>query len=71
MLLVPVFWANRVWVLPFLTVLTPSERYAKSICLRDKVALDWTSTAYTSVVRAESEGIRRRRADLRVAAEAL
>ena len=29
MLLVPVNWANRVWALPFLTVLAPSERYAK------------------------------------------
>jgi hypothetical protein len=27
MLLVPVPWANRVWALPFLTVLAPSERY--------------------------------------------
>ena len=27
MLLVPIPWANRVWALPFLTVLAPSERY--------------------------------------------
>lgn len=27
MLLVPVPWAHRVWALPFLTVLSPSERY--------------------------------------------
>ena len=27
MLLVPVSWADRVWALPFLTVLCPSERY--------------------------------------------
>lgn len=27
MLLVPVAWADRVWALPFLTVLCPSERY--------------------------------------------
>ena len=27
MLLVPVSWADRIWALPFLTVLCPSERY--------------------------------------------
>ena len=29
MLLAPVPWAGRVWALPFLTVLAPSERYAR------------------------------------------
>ena len=29
MLLVPIPWAKRVWALPFLTVLAPSERYYK------------------------------------------
>jgi DDE superfamily endonuclease len=29
MLLVPIPWAARVWALPFLTVLAPSERYAQ------------------------------------------
>jgi DDE superfamily endonuclease len=28
MLLVPMPWARRVWALPFLSVLAPSERYA-------------------------------------------
>jgi hypothetical protein len=28
MLLVPVRWAGRVWALPFLSILAPSERYA-------------------------------------------
>jgi hypothetical protein len=28
-LLVPIPWADRVWALPFLTVLAPSERYAR------------------------------------------
>jgi len=27
MLLVPIPWAQRVWALPFLTVLAPSQRY--------------------------------------------
>jgi hypothetical protein len=30
MLLTPIPWAGRVWALPFLTVLAPSERYANS-----------------------------------------
>ena len=30
MLLVPIPWAGRVWALPFLTALAPSERYASS-----------------------------------------
>ena len=29
MLLAPIPWAGRVWALPFLTVLAPSERYAR------------------------------------------
>jgi DDE superfamily endonuclease len=29
MLLVPIPWAGRVWALPFLTALAPSERYAR------------------------------------------
>jgi len=28
MLVVPVPWARRVWALPFLSILAPSERYA-------------------------------------------
>ncbi len=31
MLLVPIPWAHRVWALPFLTVLAPSERYYEHI----------------------------------------
>jgi hypothetical protein len=27
MVLTPIAWANRVWALPFLTVLCPSERF--------------------------------------------
>ena len=30
MLLAPIPWAGRVWALPFLTVLAPSERYARA-----------------------------------------
>lgn len=41
MLLTPVSWANRVWALPFLTVLAPSERYHKSIGKKHKKITDW------------------------------
>lgn len=40
MLLAPVPWANRVWALPFLTVLAPSERYTKQQGRRHKTLLD-------------------------------
>jgi hypothetical protein len=41
MLLVPVTWADRVWALPFLTVLAPSERYARRRGQRHKTLTDW------------------------------
>jgi hypothetical protein len=41
MLLLPVSWANRVWALPFLTVLAPSERYAKEAGKQHKKITDW------------------------------
>jgi DDE superfamily endonuclease len=41
MLLTPIPWAGRVWALPFLTVLVPSERYAKRWGKRHKTLLDW------------------------------
>lgn len=41
MLLAPVLWAGRVWALPFLTVLAPSERnYEKKVCKHKKLT-DW------------------------------
>ncbi len=39
--LVPVGWAQRVWGLPFLTVLAPSERYAQTRGRRHKTLADW------------------------------
>ncbi len=42
MLLVPVPWAGRVWALPFLSVLAPSERYAAQRGKRHKKITDWT-----------------------------
>jgi hypothetical protein len=41
MLLVPIAWAKRVWALPFLTVLAPSERYHQARDLRHKKLTDW------------------------------
>ncbi len=41
MLLVPIPWALRVWALPFLTVLAPSERYHHTRGVRHKTVLDW------------------------------
>jgi DDE superfamily endonuclease len=41
MLLVPISWAGRVWALPFLTALAPSERYCRARGLRHKKLTDW------------------------------
>ncbi|MFT6021024.1 MAG: hypothetical protein ACI9CQ_003830, partial [Saprospiraceae bacterium] len=41
MLLSPIPWAGRVWALPFLTVLAPSERYYFTQGKRHKVLSDW------------------------------
>jgi len=41
MLLVPIPWAGRVWALPFLTALAPSERYARERGRRHKRLTDW------------------------------
>jgi hypothetical protein len=41
MLLVPIPWANRIWALPFLTALAPSERYDAQRGRRHKALTDW------------------------------
>src|SRR3954449_3331810 len=41
MLLVPISWAGRVWALPFLTTLAPSERYCRERGRRHKKLTDW------------------------------
>jgi DDE superfamily endonuclease len=41
MLLAPVPWAGRVWALPFLTCLAPSERYDQQHQRRHKKLTDW------------------------------
>src|SRR6202162_608504 len=41
MLLTPIPWAGRVWALPFLTVLAPSERYHQERNTRHDTITDW------------------------------
>jgi hypothetical protein len=41
MLLAPIPWAGRVWALPFLTALAPSERYGREQGKRHKKLTDW------------------------------
>jgi hypothetical protein len=41
MLLAPIPWAQRVWALPFLTVLAPSERYYEGRKQQHKQLTDW------------------------------
>ena len=41
MLLTPISWADRVWALPFLTVLAPSKRYNEKQGKRHKKLTDW------------------------------
>lgn len=41
MLLAPIPWAQRVWALPFLTVLAPSERYYEKKVRAHKKLTDW------------------------------
>ena len=41
MLLVPVPWSARMWALPFLTVLAPSEKTNRANGKRHKTSIDW------------------------------
>jgi len=41
MLLTPISWANRIWALPFLTVLAPSEHYHLKKGKQHKTLSDW------------------------------
>ena len=51
MLLIPISWAARVWALPFLTVLAPSERYAQKAGKRHKKVTDWARLMLRQVKR--------------------
>ncbi len=51
MLVVPIPWAKRVWALPFLTVLAPSERYYQGKKRAAKKLTDWAQQALLQVRR--------------------
>jgi hypothetical protein len=51
MLLTRISWAQRVWALPFLTVLAPSERYHQERNRRHKTITDWAWQMLLQVVR--------------------
>jgi hypothetical protein len=51
MLLAPIPWAQRVWALPFLTVLAPSARYHEERGLRHKTLTDWARQMIRQVRR--------------------
>jgi hypothetical protein len=51
MLLVPVPWAKRVWALPFLSVLAPSERAAARRGRRFKPLTSWARQMVLQVSR--------------------
>jgi hypothetical protein len=51
MLLAPIPWIGRVWALPFLTVLAPSERYHAERQERHKKITDWARQMLLQVRR--------------------
>lgn len=51
MLLCPISWAGRVWALPFLSVLAPSERYHQERGRRHKKLTDWARQMLRQVRR--------------------
>jgi hypothetical protein len=51
MLLAPIPWAKRVWALPFLTVLAPSERYYEKKGRSPKKLTDWARQMLLQVHR--------------------
>jgi len=51
MLLAPIPWAKRIWALPFLTVLAPSERYHAERGQRHKKLTDWARQMIVQVRR--------------------
>lgn len=51
MFLAPIPWAKRVWALPFLTVLAPSERYYEQLVRGHKKLTDWARQLLLQVRR--------------------
>ena len=50
-LLAPIPWAGRVWALPFLTALAPSERFARERGRTHKKLTDWARQALLQATR--------------------
>lgn len=57
MLLAPIPWAGRVWALPFLTALAPSERYDRDHHRRHKALPDWARQLLRAVRRWQPDRI--------------
>jgi len=51
MLLAPISWAERIWALPFFTVLAPSERYHASLGRRHKTIVTWARQMILQLAR--------------------
>lgn len=51
MLLTPIPWTQRLWALPFLTVLAPSQRFHQERAKRHKQLTDWARQMITLVRR--------------------
>ena len=51
MLLVPIPWARRIWALPFLTMLVPSERWARSRDVKHKTLVDGARQMLLQIAR--------------------
>ncbi len=51
MLLAPIPWAGRIWALPFLTALAPSERYCRERGRQHKKLTDWARQLVLQVRR--------------------
>ena len=51
MFLTPISWADRVWALPFLSVLAPSKRYYESIGKTPKKLTDWARQMILQLAR--------------------
>ena len=56
MLLVSVPWTERVWALPFLTVLAPSEKTNEANGKRHKTTIDWIMQMISAVRRWHPDG---------------
>ena len=51
MFLTPLHWTKRIWALPFLTVLAPSERYNRQQGKRHKKLTDWSRQMILQLAR--------------------